>query len=293
MEANVYSQRGSDARQTWRPSKQRSQLNNATTIGFGLCLVAALVPLVAVIGYVIQKGGSRFNLALFTELPPTAGMSGGGAANAIMGTLLVVGIASLISVPIGILAAIYLSETSSPGVARSVRFATDVLNGVPSIIAGIFAYGAVVLTMGGFSALAGGIALSVLMLPLIVRTTDEALQAVPQDMRLASVAVGASNYQTTLQIVLPAALPSIVTGISLAIARASGEAAPLLFTALFSFYYPSGVLQPTPSLAVMIFNFATSPYPDQQAIAWAASLVLVLLVLISSLLVRWVTRSKA
>ena len=278
----------------WRPSKRRSQLNQLATIGFGLCLVLSLLPLIAVMGYVLLRGISRLNLALFTQLPPSAGMTGGGAANAILGTLMMVGIGALISVPIGVLAAIYLSESSSPKAAQAVRFATDVLNGVPSIIAGIFAYGIVVIALGGFSAIAGGVALSVLMLPIIVRTTDEALQMVPQEIRWAAIAVGANRYQTTLQIVLPAALPSIVTGVSLAIARAAGEAAPLLFTALFSFYYPSaslsGLLEPTPSLAVMIYNFATSPYPDQQAIAWAASLVLVLLVLASSLLVRWATR---
>ena len=276
----------------WLASGRRSHLNQAATISFGLCLVLALLPLVAVVGYVVFRGISRFNLALFTQLPPSAGAVGGGAANAIVGTLLMVGIAALISVPIGVLAAIYLSESSAPKVGQYIRFATDVLNGVPSIIAGIFAYGTVVLTTGGFSAMAGGIALSVLMLPIIVRTTDEALQMVPQDMRWAAIAVGANSFQTTVQVVLPAAMSAIVTGISLAIARAAGEAAPLLFTALFSFYFPSGIFEATPSLAVMIYNFATSPYPDQQAIAWAASLVLVLLVLVSNLLVRWATRSR-
>ncbi len=281
-------------RHNWSPDKRRrSQFNQLVTAGFSLCLGLALLPLVAVIGYVIFRGISRFNLALFTQLPPAAGATSGGAANAIIGTLIMVGVGALISVPIGVLAAIYLSETSSPRIAQSIRFATDVLNGVPSIIAGIFAYGIIVLTMGGFSAFAGGVALSVLMLPIIVRTTDEALQMVPQDMRWASVAVGANRYQTTLQIVLPAALPAIVTGVSLSVARAAGEAAPLLFTALFSFFYPSGLLEPAPSLAVMIYNFATSPYPGQQDVAWAASLVLVLLVLASSLLVRWATRQKA
>lgn len=293
MVTDIQAHETTAVRHNWSPNKKRSQLNKLVTVGFGLCLGLALLPLIAVIGYVLFRGISHLNLSLFTQLPPSAGATGGGAANAIIGTLMMVGVGALISVPIGVLAAIYLSETSSPRVAQSVRFATDVLNGVPSIIAGIFAYGIVVLTTGGFSAIAGGVALSVLMLPIIVRTTDEALQMVPQDMRWASVAVGANRYQTTLQIVLPAAMPAIVTGVSLAIARAAGEAAPLLFTALFSFFYPSGLLEPTPSLAVMIYNFATSPYPGQQAIAWAASLVLVLLVLASSLLVRWATRQKA
>ncbi|MGF1512953.1 MAG: phosphate ABC transporter permease PstA [Elainellaceae cyanobacterium] len=277
----------------WSPSfRRRRSLNQLTTLGFALCLLLTLVPLVAVIGYVLQRGSSRLNWALFTQLPPAAGDVGGGAANAILGTLIIVGIAALISVPVGILAAVYLSEIGSPHLVRAVRFAANVLSGVPSIIAGIFAYGAVVLNFGGFSAIAGGIALSVLMVPIVVRTTDEALQIVPKDVRWAAVAVGASRYQTVLQIVLPAALPAIATGVSLAIARAAGEAAPLLFTALFSFYYSSGLREPTASLAVMIYNFATSPFPDQQAIAWAASLMLVLLVLISSIAVRWVTWRK-
>ncbi|MGF1535590.1 MAG: phosphate ABC transporter permease PstA [Elainellaceae cyanobacterium] len=277
----------------WAPSiARRRTLNQLLTLGSALCLLLCLVPLVAVLGYVLQRGSSRLSGALFIALPPAAGMVGGGAANAILGTLTMVGIATLISVPVGILAAVYLSEAGAPAVARLIRFAANVLSGVPSIIAGIFAYGLVVLNTGGFSAIAGGIALSVLMVPVVVRTTDEALRLVPQDMRWAAIAVGASRYQVVLQVVLPAALPAIVTGVSLAIARAAGEAAPLLFTALFSFYYPSGLWEPTASLAVMVYNFATSPYPDQQAIAWAASLVLVLLVLLSSITVRWATWRK-
>ena len=281
--------RGSLVRQQ---SSVRSIFNLVMTIISGACLVIALIPLFAVTIYVIIKGFNRFNLNLFTELPPAAGLEGGGAANAIVGTLIIVGIAALISVPFGVLAAVYLSEFSSGKIARWVRFATNVLSGVPSIIVGIFAYGVVVLATNQFSAFAGGVALAVLMLPIIVRTTDEALQIVPQDVRWASVGVGASDYQTVLKIVLPAALPAIITGLTLAVARAAGETAPLIFTALFTFFWPQGIFQPTPSLSVLVYNFATVPYQDQQELAWAASLLLVLLVLLTSTLSRWATRKS-
>ena len=273
-------------------SSARSIFNLVMTILSGACLVIALIPLFAVTIYVIIKGFNRFNLNLFTELPPAAGLEGGGVGNAIVGTLIIVGIAALISVPFGVLAAVYLSEFSSGKIARWVRFATNVLSGVPSIIVGIFAYGVVVLATNQFSAFAGGVALAVLMLPIIVRTTDEALQIVPKDVRWASVGVGASDYQTVLKIVLPAAIPAIITGLTLAVARAAGETAPLIFTALFTFFWPQGIFQPTPSLSVLVYNFATVPYQDQQELAWAASLLLVLLVLLTSTLSRWATRKS-
>jgi phosphate transport system permease protein len=223
---------------------------------------------------------------------------GGGFGNAIVGTIIMVSIAALISIPFGVLAAIYLTEFSTGKLARWIRFATNVLSGVPSIIAGVFAYGIVVLglvklNLGSYSAIGGGFALSILMLPIIVKTTDEALQLVSQDLRQASVGLGATNFQTVTQVVLPAALPAIVTGSSLAIARASGETAPLLFTALFSQFWPDGLLEPTPSLAVLVYNFAISPFANWQSLAWAGSLVLVLMVLITSIFARWATSRKA
>jgi phosphate transport system permease protein len=262
------------------------------TLLSGACLVLTLVPLFAVMIYVTIKGFNRLNLDLFTQLPPSAGMQGGGIANAIAGTLIMVGIAVAISVPIGVFGAVYLSEFSSLLVARWIRFATNVLSGVPSIIVGIFAYGIIVLTTKQFSAFAGGVALSVLMLPIVVRTTDEALQIVPPDVRWASVGVGASNHQPVLRVVLPAALPAIITGLTLAIARAAGETAPLIFTALFTFFWPQGLFEPAPSLAVLVYNFASVPYASQQELAWAASLILVLLVLLTSILARWATRKS-
>ncbi|MBW4549664.1 MAG: phosphate ABC transporter permease PstA [Aphanocapsa sp. GSE-SYN-MK-11-07L] len=275
-----------------RKNSFRSLFDIVMTVVVAVFLAIALVPLIAVIAYVIIQGGSRISLDLFTQLPPPPMVDGGGFANAIVGTLIMVGLAALISVPIGILIAIYLSEFSPPSVARAIRFATNVLNGVPSIIVGVFAYGLIVLTFKTFSALAGGIALSVLMLPIVIRTSDEALQIVPPDVRWASVGLGASDYQTVLRVVVPAALPAIVTGVTLAVARASGETAPLIFTALFTQFWPQGLLEPTPSLAVLVYNFAGVPFKNQQELAWAASLLLVLLVLITSVIARFATRRK-
>lgn len=275
------------------PTRPREIFNKVMTVLSGACIVITLIPLFAVLIYVFIKGASRLNLDLFTKLPPAAGQTEGGIANAILGTILVVAIASIIAVPFGILAAIYLSEFSDPNDAKNIRFATNVLSGVPSIIAGVFAYSLLVLSMGKFSAFAGGVALSVLMLPTIVRTTDEALQIVPKDIRWASVGVGASNYQTVLRIVLPAALPGIITGVTLAIARAAGETAPLLFTVVYSNNWPRGPFAPTvPSLAYLVYEFARSFDEVLQEYAWAGSLVLVFLVLITSILSRWATRQK-
>ena len=213
-------------------SRPRTIIGTLLNILAFALLGLALLPLVLVITYVIIKGASRFNLSLFTELPPAAFQEGGGVANAIVGTLILVGIAAAISIPIGVLAAVYLSEFAPKRVARWIRFATNVLSGVPSIIVGIFAYGAIVTRTDTFSAFAGGFALAVLMLPIIVRTTDEALQIVPQQVRWASVGVGASNFHTVLKIVLPAALPAIVTGTTLSDRSCSRR------NCTFNFYRP-------------------------------------------------------
>jgi phosphate transport system permease protein len=282
---------------THSPSSGRTLFNTAMTVLAFICGVLALIPLLAVLYYVVIRGFSSLNLNVFTQLPPSPFGKNGGFGNAILGTLLMVGIAAVISVPFGVLAAIYLTEFSSQKIARWIRFATNVLSGVPSIIAGVFAYGLVVLTLvklnlGSYSALGGGFALAILMLPIIVKTTDEALQLVSEDLRQASIGLGASNLQTVTLVVLPAALPAIVTGSTLAIARAAGETAPLLFTALFSSFWPDSILKPTASLAVLVYNFATSPYQTWQSLAWAASLILVLMVLITSIIARWVTKQK-
>ncbi|MEC4891765.1 MAG: phosphate ABC transporter permease PstA [Oscillatoria sp. PMC 1051.18] len=262
-----------------------------TAIAFTL-LGIALLPLGLVITYVIYKGASRFNLDLFTELPPAALQEGGGIANAIVGTLVLVGIAALIAIPIGVLAGIYLSEFSSRKVYGFISFMNNVLSGVPSIIMGVFAYGVIVLTTNTYSAYAGGFALAILMLPIVVRTTYEALQIVPQEVRWASAGVGASNFHTVLKIVLPAALPAILTGTTLAVARAAGETAPLLFTVLFTQFWPQDLIGPYPSLSVLIYRYATVPYQAQNELAWAASLILVLLILLTSIISRWATRKS-
>ncbi|OWY68954.1 phosphate ABC transporter, permease protein PstA [cyanobacterium TDX16] len=275
------------------PKMEQSYSTPRTAIGLALTVLAflllgvALLPLFLVIGFVIVKGANRLNLELFTGSIPVALQEGGGIAPAIVGTLIVVGIAIAISIPFGVLAAVYLSEFSSGKIARWIRFATNVLSGVPSIIVGIFAYGVIVLNTNSYSAVAGGFALAILMLPIVVRTADESLQLVPQEVRWASVGVGASNFQTVLTIVLPAAMGAIATGVTLAIARAAGETAPLIFTALFSQYWPRSIWEPVPTLSVLIYNFAAVPYQNQQEIAWAASSILVLLILLASILARW------
>lgn len=278
-------------------SSGRSLFGIVMTILAGACLVIALIPLFAVLIYVIGQGFGRLDGDLFTKLPPAPGLKGGGIANAILGTFITVGIGTLISLPFGVLAAVYLSEFSSGKISQWIRFATNVLAGVPSIIAGIFSFGLIVATTGKFSAVAGGVALAVLMLPTIIRTTDEALKIVPPDIRWASVGVGASNYQTVLQIVIPAAIPAIITGVTLAIARAAGETAPLIFTALNSPFWPKLSpetlwTQPISTLSVLIYNFATVPFEAQQELAWAASLILVFMILLTSILARFATRRK-
>ncbi|NEO33937.1 MAG: phosphate ABC transporter permease PstA [Symploca sp. SIO3C6] len=271
----------------------RSIFDVVMTAVAGSCIVITLIPLFAVLSYVAIKGFNRLNLDLFTQLPPAPGQQTGGIGNAITGTFMVVAIAVAIAVPFGILAAVYLSEFSKGGkLAQGIRFATNVLSGVPSIISGIFAYGIIVVTTGDFSAVAGGVALSVLMLPTIVRTADEGLRIVPPDVRWASVGLGASDYQTVLKVVIPAALPAILTGVTLAVARAAGETAPLIFTALNSNFWPRGFWEVTPSLAVLVYNFSTSFDEVLQEYAWAASLILVLLVLLTSIISRWATRNQ-
>ena len=286
----------------FNPASLKKNLSSARTI-FGLFMsgvaglftLLAIVPLFIILGYLLSKGISSLRWQVFTELPPPPLVEGGGFGNAILGTVIMVGIGGLISVPIGVMAAIYLSEFSQGKLADWIRFATNVLSGVPSIIIGVFAYSAIVLTTRTYSAWAGGFALAILMLPIIVRTTDEALKLVPQEVRQASIGVGANNYQTVLQVVLPAAMPAIITGVTLAVARAAGETAPLLFTALFTQYWPSwgnNLVEPTASLAVLVYNFAIVPFQNQQELAWAAAFILVVLVLLTSIISRIATSQR-
>ena len=277
------------------PSSPRTLFGLIMTGIAGLFTILAIVPLLIILIYLLGKGISSLNPQVFTELPPPPLVEGGGFGNAILGTVIMVGIGAAISVPIGVMAAIYLSEFSKGKLADWIRFATNVLSGVPSIIIGVFAYTVIVLTTKTYSAWAGGFALAILMLPIIVRTTDEALKLVPQEVRQASIGVGANDYQTVLQVVLPAAIPAIITGVTLAVARAAGETAPLLFTALFTQYWPNWdnlLVEPTASLAVLVYNFAIVPFQNQQELAWAAAFILVLLVLLTSIISRIATAKR-
>jgi phosphate transport system permease protein len=270
----------------YRPRTFLSLLFSVVVSGMTLL---ALVPLFAVLCMVIWRGSKKLSFELFTQLPPAPLEQGGGFGNAIVGTLLMVGIATLITLPIGILAAVFVAQHKESRLATAVHFAAKVLTGFPSILAGVFAYGAIVLATGGYSAIAGGIALSILMLPTIILTAENAISMVPPKMKEAAIGMGATNTQTVWMVLLPTAMPGILTGVMLAIARAAGETAPLLFTALFSNYWiishgRANLMQPVASLAVLIYNFSGMPFPNQVELAWAAALVLVLLVLVTNLI---------
>jgi phosphate transport system permease protein len=258
----------------------------------------ALIPLFSVVWMLFWRGGRKLSLALFTQLPPAPLEQGGGFGNAIAGTLIMVGLAALVSVPAGILTAVFLAQARPENrLASATRFAAKVLTGFPSILAGVFAYGTVVLITGGFSAIAGGLALAILMLPTVTLTAEDALRMVPEKMKEAAVGMGASETQTVWMVLLPTAMPGILTGVMLAVARAAGETAPLLFTALFSNYWPTqgahvALMQPTASLAVLIYNFASMPFANQVEMAWAAALVLVLLVLVVNLVGQSLSRRQ-
>ena len=279
----------------FNPALPRNRFNALCTAAAGLFATIAVLPLLLVLLYVLVQGGRLIRPSLFTQLPPAPGLEGGGIGNAMLGTLIVTLLAALIAIPIGVGAGIYLSEYDRHGrFARIVRFANDVLAGVPSIISGVFVYGLIVATRiffgQSYSAMAGGIALAVLMLPTVIKTTDEGLKLVPQELRWGAYGVGASQVVTILRVVLPAAFTPIATGVVLAIARAAGETAPLIFTALFSPFWPEGLFNPIASMSVLIYNFAIMPYAPQNQLAWAASFVLVLMILAANLLARWITR---
>ncbi|MBM5792008.1 MAG: phosphate ABC transporter permease PstA [Cyanobacteria bacterium M_surface_10_m1_298] len=277
---------------SYRHGLSRNIWNRLLSSVAALFTALAVLPLVLVLIYVLIKGGSLINMQLLTELPPPPGLDGGGIGNAIVGTLVVSLIASLIAIPIGVGGGIYLAEYSRSGpFAQFVRFGTNVLAGVPSIICGVFIYGLIVSTralMGqSYSAIAGGMALAVLMIPTVIKTTDEGLKLVPQELRWGAMGVGASRVITITRVTLPAALAPIATGVVLGIARAAGETAPLIFTALFSPFWSDGLLNPIASMSVLIYNYAIMPYEAQISLAWAASFVLVMMILAANLLARW------
>jgi phosphate transport system permease protein len=274
-------------------SEGRALRNGLLTIGAWVVALAAAVPLVSVLYMLIVHGGSRLSLELFTELPPAGFEMGGGFGNAIVGTIVMVVIATIISVPIGVLGAAYLAELGPDSqLGRVSRFLSKVLTGFPSILAGVFVYAVVVLAMGTYSAIAGGISLAILMLPTVVLTAEEAMKMVPRKMKDAALGIGCTRTQMIWKIVLPTALPGILTGVMLGVARVAGESAPLLFTALFSNYWLHSLAEPTASLSILIYNFSSMPFENQIELAWAASLVLVLIVLVFNILSRLFGRPK-
>ena len=260
-------------------------------VGFcALSVLLALVPLAFVLFYVVSQGISALNLEFFTHMPKPVGEPGGGMANSIVGTLILVGLGSLLAIPVGVLSGIYMSEYAGTRIASAIRFAADTLNGVPSIVIGVFVYGIAVLPFKHFSAMAGGIALGIMMIPIIARTTEELLLLVPETMREGALALGATRARAVFTVVLPAALPGIITGVVLALARIAGETAPLLFTALNNRFFSTSLTRPIASLTVQVYNYAQSPYEDWHRQAWAGALVLVTIVLLCSLLARFATR---
>jgi phosphate transport system permease protein len=255
----------------------------------GLSVLVALVPLVLILSFVISQGLEALTPALFTTVPKPVGEPGGGMLNAFVGTLILTGLASLLAVPIGVLSGVYVSEYAGTRLAVATRFAADTLNGVPSIVVGIFVYGIAVLPFRRFSALAGGLALGIMMIPIIARTTEELLLLVPGAMREGALALGATRARAVFTVILPAAFPGIITGVVLALARIAGETAPLLFTAFNNRFFSTDVRQPIASVTVQVFTYAISPYEDWHRQAWAGALVLVSFVLVCSLLARVVT----
>jgi phosphate transport system permease protein len=267
-----------------RNSRTRILRNNFWTVICVTLSFLTLIPLFSIVFLLLQKGLPLLTPSIFTGLPPAPGLTGGGFGNAIQGTAVMVGLALLFSTPLGLLSAIYVNEYNPRSrLAQTVRFVAKLLTGIPSIICGVFAFSVVVLATGTSSALAGGVALAVLTLPTILLTTEQALLGVPKTLREASYGLGATKLQTIFRIVLPEALPAIMTGIMLAVARAAGETAPVLFTAAFSQYWMRSLMQPTGSMSVLIFNFSTLPYDYQIQMAWTASLVLVALVTVTNI----------
>lgn len=280
------------AERTRRTIGRRGAVN---VIMMGITFAAAVVatlPLIFILGHLLREGASSIDLDFFTRMPKPVGEAGGGMANAMVGTLVLILIASGLGLPIGIGAGLYLAENRGTLLANSVRFLSDVLNGLPSIVMGIFAWQFLVRPMGQFSALAGGIALGAMMIPLVTRTTEEMICLVPVALREAALALGYARWRTSLVVVLRTALPGIVTGALVAVSRIAGETAPLLFTALGNNFWSVSLREPIAALPLQIFTYATGPYDEQHALAWAGALVLIGIVLVISLAARFATRSR-
>lgn len=271
----------------WRKAKDRMMNSFAL-----LCLLLAVTPLILIFSYTLIQGLAALNLDFFLQMPKPVGETGGGMANALAGTGILIGLGALFGLPVGIMAGIYLAEYGDNALGKTVRFFADVLSGVPSIVVGVVAYIIVVLPMKHFSALAGGVALAILMVPTVTRTTEEMVKLVPHSYREAGLALGIPRWRTTLRIILPTALKGITTGILLALARSAGETAPLLFTALGNRFWSTAIDQPIGSLTVFIFDYAKAPFEDWNQQAWAAGFVLIALIFIISVIFRLVTWSS-
>jgi phosphate transport system permease protein len=264
----------------------RKAVNYVMLTSTGLCALVAVSVLFFILGYLLLYGWRSFSWSFFTQLPKPVGETGGGMANAIVGSGKLLGLAAVIGIPVGFMGGIYLAEFGASTFPFLVRYTADLLNGVPSIVMGIFAYTVVVLPMGHFSALAGSLALGVMLMPIVLRTTEDFLRAVPNSMREGGLALGAPKWRVVATIVVPAAFRGIVTGMLLAMARVAGETAPLLFTSLSNRYWSRGLSEPTASLPVMIYTYAIAPYDDWHRQAWVGGLVLLSLVLITNVASR-------
>jgi phosphate transport system permease protein len=271
----------------------RRKVVNSIMVGLTwVAAVLATLPLLFILFYLLKKGATSLTPAFFTQMPKPIGEAGGGMANAIIGTMILVGIATCIGLPIGIGAGLYLAEHKGTKLATIVRFLSDVLNGLPSIVMGIFAWQFIVRPMGHFSAIAGGIALGAMMIPMVTRTTEEMVRLVPTSLREAALALGYTRWRTSLVIVLRTAAAGIVTGALVAIARIAGETAPLFFTALGNQFSSTSLNEPIAALPLQIFHYAISPYDSAHALAWAGAVVLIGLVLIVSIAARFATRAR-
>jgi phosphate transport system permease protein len=269
-------------------NQRRNAINNVMLTLTGVCAVVTVSTLFLILAYLLYNGGKSLSLSFFTHLPVGQGETGGGIANAILGSAEIIALASVIGIPIGFMAGIYLSEFSGKTFGFLIRYTADLLNGVPSIVIGIFAWTVVVVPMRHFSAIAGGVALSLMLIPITARNTEQFLQQVPRTMREGALALGASKWRAISSVIVPAARKGIMTGVILGVARISGETAPLLFTALGNQFWSTNLNEPTASLPVVIFTYATSPYDDWHRQAWAAGLVLLGLVLIANISARMI-----
>lgn len=270
----------------------RKAKNHVMSLTMLACTLAVLIPLGLIFFHIVKMGLSSLSLDFFTQIPKPTGEAGGGMANGMLGSLIMIAGASVIGLPIGILGAIYLSEFGGSKMSTTIRFAADVLSGTPSIITGMVAYTLLVVPMKGFSSLAGSVALAMIMIPIVLRTTEEQLKMVPGSLREASLALGVPFWRTSLKVTLRSALSGVLTGILLSVARIAGETAPLLFTALGNQFWSKNVLQPMAALPLQIFSFAIAPYEDWHRLAWAGALVLVTVMFALSLTARYFGRSR-